>query len=721
MVYDVAGNLRKTITRRGHTIQSYYDSRNRDTLTNIPGIGDRKQVFGGPQDQLTRVFVSNDADSIGGVKRDVSWVFDPHGRLISDTSYTGSTAQGTTYTYDQYERLHTSTDPVGIWRTEYNIKFGGLPRLLVTPFGDSLSYSTDALHRMSGPVVMSSGPNLSFHLAWNDRGRLDSIVQTVSTTPSSFTPLTFFAGTAGDPSLPGVGPSWSEQHGAGATVEGLQDSVTYDGWGRVTAWVAKRAGATVATESYSFDRVGNVRTTGGAEKYDAVTGRLLVRTNGSWTDTLFYDRAGNLDSSKSVNGSARKYRGYDYDALNRLVTVRDSGVRVARYSYDVLGRRIAKRVYSSRSGGDTVYTRFVYHGSNVAFEMDSTNAMRRRYTWGLGTDNLVGVRDSAGGVATQYYAVKDKLGSVRGLIKRDGTWKYSERFAPYGARAEWAGDSSLALRYRWTGREYDAETGFYYFRARYYEPIARRFVQEDPIGFGGGSNLYAYVGGAVLETRDPSGLSPGPGFTGDQEWWDQNRWCDDALCFFHGDDGRSSGPWSDGDSDGFDDLSQLVDAVWRRTWQERHEPQVTTVEVGCRPVRHMYGAAGHCAVRLKDPTGRERVAELVQGSDGKNEIITWNANSASASDYIWVPVEIPSGMTAEGFNTAVWNSFLSVTSEMNGQTYHWDGGRNSNHFVFEIITRAGGQVPNIPWIQLFIPGICGGTGLSKGNSCHSGG
>jgi RHS repeat-associated protein len=31
-------------------------------------------------------------------------------------------------------------------------------------------------------------------------------------------------------------------------------------------------------------------------------------------------------------------------------------------------------------------------------------------------------------------------------------------------------DTGLALRYRFAGREYDAESGRYYMRARYYDP-----------------------------------------------------------------------------------------------------------------------------------------------------------------------------------------------------------------------------------------------------------
>ena len=81
--------------------------------------------------------------------------------------------------------------------------------------------------------------------------------------------------------------------------------------------------------------------------------------------------------------------------------------------------------------------------------------------------------------------VQDALHSVRGLSRRDGTWVASWHYGIYGAVIDTAGAATVALRYRWTGREYDVETGFYYFRARYYDPAAQRFVQEDPVGFRG--------------------------------------------------------------------------------------------------------------------------------------------------------------------------------------------------------------------------------------------
>ncbi len=191
------------------------------------------------------------------------------------------------------------------------------------------------------------------------------------------------------------------------------------------------------------------------------------------------------------------------------MSVRRNSVLIARYGYDVLGRRIVKRVYSSASGGTVGYTRFVYKGSHVSFETDSAGTIGLRYTWGAGTDDVVAITTAAG---QHYYVTTDKLGSVRSIAKRDGTWQLSQRFDPYGrliVRDSASGSTIGAqLRYGWTGREWDAETGFSYHRARYFDLGSRRWTQEDPIGYAGGMNVYAYVGGSPMESRDPSGAIP---------------------------------------------------------------------------------------------------------------------------------------------------------------------------------------------------------------------
>ena len=56
-------------------------------------------------------------------------------------------------------------------------------------------------------------------------------------------------------------------------------------------------------------------------------------------------------------------------------------------------------------------------------------------------------------------------------------------------------------------REPDSETGLYYYRARYYDPVVARYLNEDSARFGGQDvNLYRYVRNMAVTATDPSGL-----------------------------------------------------------------------------------------------------------------------------------------------------------------------------------------------------------------------
>ena len=47
-----------------------------------------------------------------------------------------------------------------------------------------------------------------------------------------------------------------------------------------------------------------------------------------------------------------------------------------------------------------------------------------------------------------------------------------------------------------------------YYRARYYDQTAGRFLSEDPVEFQGGINFYRYAINSPVVLRDPSGLCP---------------------------------------------------------------------------------------------------------------------------------------------------------------------------------------------------------------------
>jgi RHS repeat-associated protein len=60
--------------------------------------------------------------------------------------------------------------------------------------------------------------------------------------------------------------------------------------------------------------------------------------------------------------------------------------------------------------------------------------------------------------------------------------------------------------FRYTGREWDSETGIYYYRARYYDQQVGRFWSEDPIQWGAGPNAYRYTRNQPNNLVDPTGL-----------------------------------------------------------------------------------------------------------------------------------------------------------------------------------------------------------------------
>jgi RHS repeat-associated protein len=500
--YDVTGNALKHKTRRGYLIETQYDSRNRISQTVIPTVGTIATSYSGPQDELTRLYYVSRVDSIGNTPGDLRWVYDQRGRLKADTSFYGSSTNATFYKYDAYERLTQDSNTVGAWKVRYETT-RGYADTLITPFGETIVYTHDVKGRAIGPTILTSGVvRFARTQVWTSPGQLDSIknlVGVVSGGGSSQWNAGTYARTGGDgPNMPVVTPTWTEERGLGGTSYSWRDSVGYDAWGRVKSWVTKRGSTVMVRDTMKFDRNGNAKTNGGGESYNTFD-RILSRTVDTCTYSYSYDRDGN--QSQAVCGPTTYV--YGYDALNRLVSVRRNGVLQARYAYDAIGRRIAKRVYSTASGGVIQYRRFVYRGDHVSFETDSTGVIGQQNIWGLDVDDLVGIRVGS----TSYYVVQDQIRSIRGLTTASGTWKLSMSYGPYGEVADSAssGLTGIELRYRWTGREYDQETKLYYFRSRYYSSGERRFIQEDRIGYGGGRNLYTYVNGMVQNARDPSG------------------------------------------------------------------------------------------------------------------------------------------------------------------------------------------------------------------------
>jgi RHS repeat-associated protein len=196
-----------------------------------------------------------------------------------------------------------------------------------------------------------------------------------------------------------------------------------------------------------------------------------------------YDFNGNLTSDGT--------RTFEWDAENRLTAVKQGATTLASFAYDAWGRRVQK------TAGALTRT-YVYDAEDVIEERLSSG-QTVHYVHGLEIDQPLAQRDSAAIVA---YYLADHLGSIVQMTNSAGTTTLTREYDPWGNLLQGSSTSGYAF----TGREWDSETGLYFYRARYYDPGTTRFLSEDPIGLEGGVNLYTYVGNDPVSFNDPYGL-----------------------------------------------------------------------------------------------------------------------------------------------------------------------------------------------------------------------
>jgi RHS repeat-associated protein len=287
----------------------------------------------------------------------------------------------------------------------------------------------------------------------------------------------------------------------GAPSTGISQTYAYTDAGQVKT-ITYRNGTTVLGDlGYEYDAAGRpIRVTGtysrtalppefGPATYDAANRIEKV------ADTaVTHDADGNITSDGVTT--------YTWNARGELAALSGAD-RSASFTYATDGRRTGRTV-------DGATTTYLYDGTNPLQE--SVNGAVAATMTSAGTDGFQ-LRES-GGTTRRY--LTDALGSTVGLVDTTGAGAaYS--YEPFGATTVTGTDNGNP--YRYTGREDDG-TGLYFYRERYYSPVLQRFLSEDPIGFAGGLNLYAYVSNQPTLLTDPTGEKPanpggGSGGTGD--------------------------------------------------------------------------------------------------------------------------------------------------------------------------------------------------------------
>jgi RHS repeat-associated protein len=150
-----------------------------------------------------------------------------------------------------------------------------------------------------------------------------------------------------------------------------------------------------------------------------------------------------------------------------------------------------------------------YDGAHAAVEY------RPGKTWtvvyGAGIDEVVMRTD---GTDKEFY-YRDGLNSITAVADASGNlleayeYNVQGQIAIYDDQGNSLNVSGIGNDITYTGRRLDQQTGNYYYRARYYNPVLGRFISRDPLSaaeFKEGSNLYAYVGNNGANFIDPYGL-----------------------------------------------------------------------------------------------------------------------------------------------------------------------------------------------------------------------
>ena len=99
----------------------------------------------------------------------------------------------------------------------------------------------------------------------------------------------------------------------------------------------------------------------------------------------------------------------------------------------------------------------------------------------------------------------DHLGTPIALSDQEQNIVWAARLDPWGNVEEEFNPNQIDQSIRLPGQHHDRDTGLYYNRHRYYDPSIGSYVNQDPIGLMGGTNLNIYPNDP-LQWGDPLGL-----------------------------------------------------------------------------------------------------------------------------------------------------------------------------------------------------------------------
>lgn len=413
--------------------------------------------------------VSTRKDRNGDV---ISYTYTPSGK-VDTVTYPNSSS--IIYTYDSLDNLVSMRDATGTTSYAYD----ELNRLksITDPRGFMVSYKYDE----AGNIIELKYPgNRKVTYTYNPWNRLETVRSWLGQT------ATYYYDAAG--------------RCTGLThFNGTQIYYNLDAANRLTDIDIVNSDLATWIAYYSFALDGNGNRTGelnsvpldppapgastAAYSYNEMKNRLISAAGSSFT----YDNEGQLN-----NGSGSSYT-FDYD--HRLTGIGAA----ASFSYDGSGNRL-------QAVKGSAVTRYIHDArGNLLAEADASNQITRYYVYGMGLLAMITPENQT------YCYHFDATGNTIAITDNTENVINGYAYDPYGKVVDEVETVQQPFKFVGQYGVMAEQNGFYYMRARYYDPGVGRFISEDPIGLAGGDvNLYGYVTNNPINLVDPSGLLAPP-------------------------------------------------------------------------------------------------------------------------------------------------------------------------------------------------------------------
>jgi len=519
--YDARGDLASITDARGNTTRYTRDVAGRLTAVTYADGSQRAYTYDGVGRQLTRT------DGNGATTH---YLYDALGRLAQRDYPDGP---DDILTYNLAGRLLTAERDG--WRVTQ--RYDGAGRLIESAQADQTVRYAYAADGRARSLLYPSGRMVTETL--DARGRLAEISDGAPTALAAFT----YDG--------------NNRLTARTFRNGVLAQYAYDAANRLITLTAQSAAQNLLSYTYQYDAVGdrtvaddlNAANQAAVYRHDP-THQLISHKTGVRTGNDVpaptrevvwqLDPAGNWQQV-TVNGAAEvrahganneltvragqpfRYDGngnliadsvftYTYDYEDRLTALTriDTGVVVAAYRYDAMGRRVSKVTTAGE-------TRFAYDDWLILEERDVTHGQRMAFVWG---PDMVSERYLGGGIgglvaisgtAQVWYALADAAGNTTLLVDaHTGTAAGAYAYDSFGALLASSGLAAGQNPFRYATKYADSESGLVYFGGRYYSPALGRWITRDPVQEGEAgpeaTNLYWYVRNSPLHRVDPYGL-----------------------------------------------------------------------------------------------------------------------------------------------------------------------------------------------------------------------